>query len=384
MVLLANSSTNTRRSTLFMDKTLMAKLGFDRNILSTVLNNTNANGPIAFHITPIGPAHPAEPLGVNGSTGPTVLSDGPKSGFAGSVGAIGSDGTLGSIGSARRELGPHGQTTRQETILPNPLHAMTLQDPATGNWNIDTVGDGHSIPITNSDHSILPTPHRPLHLNNVLITPNIHFLTYRVMLRCDSTGDLYPVTKPSTVPNAFFTSQYTSHQRLRHPGSEVLRRVLSSNSISSIDPNDQEKIIVTCPFGTYAYWRMPFGLCNAPATFLRCMLAIFHDMIEESIEVFMDDFSIFGNSFNTCLNNLDKMLQRCEYTHLVLNWEKRHFMVNEGIELGQKVSSAGLEVDKAKINVISKLLPPTNIKGIRSFLGMFATDLLGSLQSLFP
>ncbi|GJX56731.1 hypothetical protein Tco_0286628 [Tanacetum coccineum] len=258
MVLLANSSTNTRRSTLFMDKTLMAKLGFDRNILSTVLNNTNANGPIAFHITPIGPAHPAEPLGVNGSTGPTVLSDGPKSGFAGSVGAIGSDGTLGSIGSARRELGPHGQTTRQETILPNPLHAMTLQDPATGNWNIDTgasshlndsvssfsdifnmsiypsvsVGDGHSIPITNSDHSILPTPHRPLYLNNVLITPNIHSSLTGWMLRCDSTGDLYPVTKPSTVPNAFFTSQYTSHQRLRHPGSEVLRRVLSSISIS--------------------------------------------------------------------------------------------------------------------------------------------------------
>ncbi|GJW68392.1 hypothetical protein Tco_0122816 [Tanacetum coccineum] len=99
------------------------------------------------------------------------------------------------------------------------------------------------------------------------------------------------------------------------------------------------------------------------------MLAIFHDMIEESVKVFMDDFSVFGNSFDTCLNNLDKMLQRCEDAHLVLNWEKCHFMVKEGIVLGHKVSSAGLEVDKAKINVISKLLPPTNIKGIRSFLG---------------
>ncbi|GJS37537.1 hypothetical protein Tco_0535919 [Tanacetum coccineum] len=93
------------------------------------------------------------------------------------------------------------------------------------------------------------------------------------------------------------------------------------------------------------------------------MLAIFHDMIEESVEVFMDDFSVFGNSFNTCLNNLDKMLQRCKDAHLVLNWEKCHFMVKEGIVLGHKVSSAGLEVDKAKINVISKLPPPTNIKG---------------------
>ncbi|GKB76096.1 reverse transcriptase domain-containing protein [Tanacetum coccineum] len=115
--------------------------------------------------------------------------------------------------------------------------------------------------------------------------------------------------------------------------------------------------------------RMPFGLCNAPATFQRCMLAIFHDMIEESIEVFMDDFSVFGNSFDKCLNNLDKMLQRCKDAHLVLNWEKCHFMVKEGIVLGHKVSIAGLEVDKAKINVISKLSPPTNIKGVRSFLG---------------
>ncbi|GJV22267.1 reverse transcriptase domain-containing protein [Tanacetum coccineum] len=99
------------------------------------------------------------------------------------------------------------------------------------------------------------------------------------------------------------------------------------------------------------------------------MLAIFHDMIEESVEVFMDDFSIFGNSFETCLNNLDKMLQCCKDAHLVLNWEKCHFMVKEGIVLGHKVSSTGLEVDKTKIDVISKLPPHSNIKGVRSFLG---------------
>nr|GEW25403.1 reverse transcriptase domain-containing protein [Tanacetum cinerariifolium] len=87
------------------------------------------------------------------------------------------------------------------------------------------------------------------------------------------------------------------------------------------------------------------------------MLAIFHDMIEESVKVFMDDFFVFGNSFKTCLNNLDKMLQRCKDTYLVLNWEKCHSMVKEGIVLGHKVSSAGLEVDKEKINVISKLPP---------------------------
>ncbi|GKC20125.1 reverse transcriptase domain-containing protein, partial [Tanacetum coccineum] len=113
---------------------------------------------------------------------------------------------------------------------------------------------------------------------------------------------------------------------------------------------------------TYAYRRMPFGLCNASATFQRCKLAIFHDVIEESVEVFMDGFSIFGNSFDKCLNNLDKMLQRCKDAHLVLNSEKCHFMVKEGIVLGHKVSSARLEVDKEKITVISKLPPSTNIK----------------------
>ncbi|GJV83592.1 reverse transcriptase domain-containing protein [Tanacetum coccineum] len=126
---------------------------------------------------------------------------------------------------------------------------------------------------------------------------------------------------------------------------------------------DQEKTTFTCPFGTYAYRRMPFGLCNAPATFQMCMLAIFHDMIEESIKVFMDDFSVFRSSFDHCLHNLDKMLQRCKGAHLVLNWEKCHFIVKEGIMLGHKVSKAGLKVDKAKIEVISKLPPPTNIKG---------------------
>ncbi|GKC92460.1 reverse transcriptase domain-containing protein [Tanacetum coccineum] len=130
----------------------------------------------------------------------------------------------------------------------------------------------------------------------------------------------------------------------------------------SIDPNDQEKTTFTCPFGTYAYRRMPFGLCNAPATLQRCMLTIFHDMIEESVEVFMDGFSVFGNSFDACLNNLNKMFQRCKYAHLVLNWEKCHFMVKEGIVLGHKVSRAGLEVDKAKIDVILKLPPRPILK----------------------
>ncbi|GJY57779.1 putative nucleotidyltransferase, ribonuclease H [Tanacetum coccineum] len=99
------------------------------------------------------------------------------------------------------------------------------------------------------------------------------------------------------------------------------------------------------------------------------MTAIFHDMVEDFMEVFMDDFLVFGNSFDCCLANLDRMLTRCEETNLVLNWEKCHFMVKEGIVLGHKISRAGIEVDRAKIDVIAKLPYPTNVKGVRSFLG---------------
>ncbi|GKC70316.1 reverse transcriptase domain-containing protein [Tanacetum coccineum] len=136
-----------------------------------------------------------------------------------------------------------------------------------------------------------------------------------------------------------------------------------------IDPQDQEKTTFTCPYGTFSYRHMPFSLCNAPDTFQRCMMAIFHNMIEKTKEVFMDDFSIFRNSFGTCLSHLDKMLKRCEDTNICLNWENIHFMVKKGIVLGHKISKNGIEVDKAKVDVIAKLPHPTTVKGIRSFLG---------------
>ncbi|GJX90711.1 reverse transcriptase domain-containing protein [Tanacetum coccineum] len=96
-----------------------------------------------------------------------------------------------------------------------------------------------------------------------------------------------------------------------------------------IELADQENTTFTCPYGTYTY----------------------------------------KHSFDSCLVNLEQMLIRCKQAHLVLNWEKCHFMVTEGIVLGHKVSSVGLKVDKAKINVIAKLPPPTNVKAVRSFLG---------------
>nr|GEV15052.1 DNA-directed DNA polymerase [Tanacetum cinerariifolium] len=136
-----------------------------------------------------------------------------------------------------------------------------------------------------------------------------------------------------------------------------------------IDPQDQEKTTFTCPYGTFAYRRIPFGLCNALGTFQRCMIAIFHDMIEKTMEVIMDDFSVFGDSFSSCLSNLDKILKRCEDTNLVLNWEKCHLMCKEGIVLGHKISKSEIEADRAKVDVIAKLPHPTTVKGVRSFLG---------------
>ena len=136
-----------------------------------------------------------------------------------------------------------------------------------------------------------------------------------------------------------------------------------------IAPEDQEKTTFTCPYGTFAYRRLPFGLCNGPSTFQRLMTAIFSNFIGKTMEVFMDDFTVYGSSFDTCLTNLSQVLQRCEETNLVLNWEKCHFMVKEGIVLGHKISSKGIEVDRAKIEVIEKLPPPSTVKGIRSFLG---------------
>lgn len=161
---------------------------------------------------------------------------------------------------------------------------------------------------------------------------------------------------------------------------QILERVAGHNFYCFLDgysgyyqieitPEDQEKTTFTCPFGTFAYRRMPFGLCNAPATFQRCMLSIFSDMVEHFLEVFMDDFSIFGNSFDDCLHNLKKVLNRYEEKNLILNWEKCHFMVSKGIVLGHIVSSQGIEVDKAKIELIANLPTPKPLKDIRSFLG---------------
>ncbi|RDX64347.1 Retrovirus-related Pol polyprotein from transposon 17.6, partial [Mucuna pruriens] len=132
---------------------------------------------------------------------------------------------------------------------------------------------------------------------------------------------------------------------------------------------DLHKTTFTCPFGTFAYNRMPFGLCNALSTFQHCMTSIFSDLLQDCMEVFMDDFTVYADSFDACLENLSKVLRRCIDKNLVLNFEKCHFIVTEGIVLGHLVSNRGIEVDKSKIDIISSLPNPASAREVCSFLG---------------
>ncbi|KAL6315760.1 hypothetical protein AAG906_007186 [Vitis piasezkii] len=132
---------------------------------------------------------------------------------------------------------------------------------------------------------------------------------------------------------------------------------------------DREKTTFTCPFGTYAYRHISFGFCNVSATFQRCMLSIFSDMVERIMKIFMDDLTFYGKTFHDCLLNLKKVLKMCIEKDLVLNWKKCHFMATSGVVLDHIISREGIQVDPAKIEFISKLHSPTTIKEVRQFLG---------------
>nr|GEZ98751.1 reverse transcriptase domain-containing protein [Tanacetum cinerariifolium] len=147
------------------------------------------------------------------------------------------------------------------------------------------------------------------------VNPKIHDVIKKEVEKLLDAGLIYPISESLWVSPVHCVSKKGGYFHI------------------PIDPKDQEKTTFTCPYGTFAYKRMPFGLCNAPGTFQRCMMAIFHDMIEQTME------------------------------------DKSHFMVKEVIVLGHKILKKGIEVDKAKIEVISKLPHPTTVKGIRSFLG---------------
>ncbi|XP_076952082.1 uncharacterized protein LOC143625695 [Bidens hawaiensis] len=160
------------------------------------------------------------------------------------------------------------------------------------------------------------------------LNPNMQEVVKKEVLKLMDAGMIYPIfDSPWVIPT----------------------QVVPMKGGMTVVMNEKNELI---PSRTITGWR-------------RCMVAIFQDMIETS----MEDFSVYANSFNQCLANLEKMLKRCIETKLMLNWEKCHFMVTEGFVFGHKISRDGIEVDRAKIDTISRLPPPTNVKAIRSFLG---------------
>ncbi|KAL6340998.1 hypothetical protein AAG906_032110 [Vitis piasezkii] len=178
---------------------------------------------------------------------------------------------------------------------------------------------------------------------------------------CIDFRKLNPVTKKDHFPLPFLD--------------QVLERVAGHDYYCFLDGysgyfqiaialEDQEKTTFTCPFGTYAYRKMPFGLCNAPTTFQRCMLSIFSDMVER----IMDDLIIYGKTFYDCLLNLKKVLKRCIEKDLVQNWEKCHFKATSNVVLGHIISREGIQVDLTKIELISKLPSPTIVKEDAKFI----------------
>jgi hypothetical protein len=129
-----------------------------------------------------------------------------------------------------------------------------------------------------------------------------------------------------------------------------------------IAPEDQENTSFTCPWGTYAYRVLPFGLCNSPTTFKRAILGIFSDLIHDCVEVYMDEFTVYGNTYQESLDNLNKVLIRCQEMNLSLSHEKCKMLLNEGVVSGHHVSSEGIKVDPTKIEVIVKIPPPNTKK----------------------
>ncbi|GJZ77966.1 reverse transcriptase domain-containing protein, partial [Tanacetum coccineum] len=201
------------------------------------------------------------------------------------------------------------------------------------------------------------------------VNPKIHDVIKKEVEKLLDAGLIYPISDSPWVSPVHCVPKKGGMTVITNDENELIPTRLVTEWRIPIDPKDQEKTTFTCPYGTFAYRCMPFRLCNAPGMFQRCMMAIFHDMIEKMMEAFMDDFSVFGDSFSTCLTHLEKMLKRCEDTNLSLNRKKSHFMVKEGIVLGHKISKSGIEVDRAKVEVIAKLPHPTSVKGVRSFLG---------------
>ncbi|RDX96193.1 Retrovirus-related Pol polyprotein from transposon 17.6, partial [Mucuna pruriens] len=213
---------------------------------------------------------------------------------------------------------------------------------------------------------------RPIRQQQRRLNPTILDVVKKEVTKLLAVGIIYPILDSQwLVPKkSGMTVMKNQHDELKLVGKShyCFLDGFSGYMQIHIAPKDQHKTTFTCPFGTFAYTRKSFGLCNVPSTFQRCMTSIFSDFLHDSMEVFMDDFIVYTDSFDACLENLYKVLTRCINTNLVLNFEKCHFMVIEGIVLGHLLSNRGIEVDKSKIDIITSLPNPASVWEVRSFL----------------
>ncbi|KAL6325910.1 hypothetical protein AAG906_038401 [Vitis piasezkii] len=246
-------------------------------------------------------------------------------------------------------------TTHQEISL---LKVLKRCKKAIG-WQISDL-KGIS-PLVCTHHIYMEEEAKPIRQPQRRLNPHLQEVVRAEVLKLLQAGIIYPISKgPWVSPTQVVPKKSGITVVQNEKGKEIATRLTSVSSHPfycfldgysgyfqiGIDVEDQEKTTFTCPFGTYAYRRMPFGLCNAPTTFQRCMLSIFSDIVERIMEVFMDDITIYGGTFEECLVNLEAILNRC-------------------IEKDLK----GIEVDKAKVELIVKLPSPTTVKGVRQFLG---------------
>nr|GEV03917.1 DNA-directed DNA polymerase [Tanacetum cinerariifolium] len=175
------------------------------------------------------------------------------------------------------------------------------------------------------------------------VNPKIHDVIKKEVIKLRDASMIYPISDSPWVSPIYYVPKKGGMIVVANENNELIpTRLVTGYFQIPIDPQNQEKTSFTCPYRTFAYRRMPFSLCNAP---------------------------VFRDSFSSCLTNLGKMINRCEETNLVLNWENCHFMCKEGIVVGHKISKSGIEVDRAKGDVIAKIPHLTTVKGIRSFLG---------------
>ncbi|GKE11569.1 reverse transcriptase domain-containing protein [Tanacetum coccineum] len=173
------------------------------------------------------------------------------------------------------------------------------------------------------------------------VNPKIHKVIKKEVVKLLDTGLIYPISDSPWVSPVHCVPKKGGMTVVTNEDNELILTRLVSRWRVCIDYrklNDAtRKDHFQLPFMDQMLERLAGN---------KCMMAIFHDMIEKTMEVYMDDFSIFGDSFSSCLSHLDKMLKRCEDTNIVLNWEKCHFMVKEGIVLGYKILKFDIKVDR--------------------------------------